>query len=253
VESIDPVWLFGGIALLAGALLGVLAHRLLSPRADDVDKLKAELLQSREEMTTYKASVNSHFSKTSDLVNELTQDYVKVYRHLAEGAQALSETREFTQVLDQPRGQILISVESEADEAAPSVGASATADSPQVSPADTPQAHDPCATAATVDASDVLQAEAPQVDELSAAEVAAPSDYARGGEDDEVATQSVDPDTESSDDTGKATDQGPDQDGDQDSDKRKDVEDAEPAVTAEEAPAADSLSTPAPAVAKPAR
>jgi hypothetical protein len=245
VESIDPVWLFGGIALLAGALLGVLAHRLLSPRADDVDKLKAELLQSREEMTTYKASVNSHFSKTSDLVNELTQDYVKVYRHLAEGAQALSETREFTQVLDQPRGQILISVESEADEAAPSVGASATADSPQVSPADTPQAHDPSATAATVDASDALQAEAPQVDELSAAEVAAPSDYARGGEDDEVATQSVDPDTESSDDAEKATDQ--------DSDKRKDVEDAEPAVTAEEAPAADSPSTPAPAVAKPAR
>ena len=252
MESIDPVWLFAGIALFVGALLGVLAHRLLSPRADDVDKLKAELLQSREEMTTYKASVNSHFSKTSDLVNELTQDYVKVYRHLAEGAQALSETREFTQVLDQPRGQVLISVESEADEAdeaAPSVGASATADSPQVSPADTPQAHDPSATAATVDASDALQAEAPQVDELSAAEVAAPSDYARGGEDDEVATQSVDPDTESSDDTEKATDQGPDQD----SDKRKDVEDAEPAVTAEEAPAADSPSTPAPAVAKPAR
>ena len=44
-------------------------------------------------METYKASVNTHFNKTSDLVNELTQDYVKVYRHLAEGAQTLSETR----------------------------------------------------------------------------------------------------------------------------------------------------------------
>ena len=105
MESIDSVWLFGGIALLAGVFLGVLLHRRLSSRSDDVDKLKAELQQSREEMSVYKTSVNSHFSKTSDLVNELTQDYVKVYRHLAEGAQALSDTREFTQVLDQPRGR----------------------------------------------------------------------------------------------------------------------------------------------------
>ena len=237
MEAIDPVWLFGGIALLAGALSGVLAHRLLGPRTDDVDKLKAELQQSREEMAAYKTSVNSHFSKTSDLVNELTQDYVKVYRHLAEGAQNLSDTREFTQVLDQPRGQVLISVEDEAHEDAPSVEANATAESPQVSQVDTPPADEPSATAATMDSADASPAEAPQVDELSAAAVAAPSDYARGGEDDEVAAQSVDPGSESSDDTEKATDQ--------DGDKRKDVEDAEPAVTAEEAPAADSPSTPA--------
>ena len=224
MESIDPVWLFGSIALIAGALLGALVHRLLSTRADDVDKLEAELQQSREEMATYKASVNSHFSKTSDLVNELTQDYVKVYRHLAEGAQTLSETREFTQVLDQPRGQVLISVESETDEAAPSVDASATADPAQVPPADTPQVDEPSAAAATSDSTDAPQAHSPQVDEPSAAEVAVPSDYARGGEDDmgeddKVAAPSVAPVSESSGDT----DKGDDKVADQDIDKRKDV------------------------------
>ena len=117
MESIDPIWLFGSIVLAGGILLGVLLLRLFNPKTGDVEKLQAELDQARKEMESYKANVNTHFDKTSDLVNELTQDYVKVYRHLAEGAQALSETREFTQVLDQPSGQVLISVQAEVEQA----------------------------------------------------------------------------------------------------------------------------------------
>ena len=112
MESIDPIWLFGGIVLAGGIFLGVLLLRLFNPKTGDVEKLQAELDQAHKDMESYKASVNSHFNKTSDLVNELTQDYVKVYRHLAEGAQTLSDTREFTQVLDQPQGQVLITVEA---------------------------------------------------------------------------------------------------------------------------------------------
>jgi uncharacterized membrane-anchored protein YhcB (DUF1043 family) len=114
VETFDPVWLFGAIALLAGLFLGVLIARLMNPSSGDIDQLKAELERERTEMARYRASVDSHFNKTSELVNELTQDYVKVYRHLAEGAQTLSETRKFTQVLEQPQGRVLISVDSRA-------------------------------------------------------------------------------------------------------------------------------------------
>ena len=112
MESIDPIWLFGAIVLTGGIFMGVLLLRLFNPKTGDVEKLQAELDQAHKDMESYKANVNSHFNKTSDLVNELTQDYVKVYRHLAEGAQTLSDTREFTQVLDQPQGQILITVEA---------------------------------------------------------------------------------------------------------------------------------------------
>jgi hypothetical protein len=125
VESIEPVWLFGGIVLLAGALFGVVLNRVFNPAAGDVEKLQAELDQARKDMESYKASVNGHFNKTSDLMNELTQDYVKVYRHLAEGAQTLSDTREFTQVLDQPQGRVLISVEAQADQAPDALAAEA--------------------------------------------------------------------------------------------------------------------------------
>lgn len=113
MAPIEPVWLFGVIALVCGVFLGMLINRKMNPSANDNNQLKADLDAARTEMERYKASVNSHFNKTSDLVNELTQDYVKVYRHLAEGAQTLSDTREFTQVLDQPQGQVLITVEDE--------------------------------------------------------------------------------------------------------------------------------------------
>ena len=77
MESIDPLWVFGGIALLAGGLLGALICRRFTPTISDVDELRVKLERSRSEMETYRASVNSHFSKTSDLVKDLTEDYVK--------------------------------------------------------------------------------------------------------------------------------------------------------------------------------
>jgi len=111
VESIDQVWVFVAIALAAGVALGAILHKMLSSSAGDADRLRAELERTRSEMERYKASVNSHFSKTSDLVSELTQDYVKVYQHLAEGAQTLSDSPEFTQMLEHSEGKVLISVE----------------------------------------------------------------------------------------------------------------------------------------------
>ncbi|MCP4431762.1 MAG: DUF1043 family protein, partial [Gammaproteobacteria bacterium] len=65
MESIDSVWQIGIIALLAGALIGALAYRLLAPSVKQAVKDKAELDSAREELTSYKVSVNEHFNKTS--------------------------------------------------------------------------------------------------------------------------------------------------------------------------------------------
>ena len=109
--SIDPVWLFGVIALLAGVLLGIVICRRFTPTISDVDELRVKLEQSRLELERYRASVNGHFNKTSDLINELTQDYVKVYQHLAEGAQSLSDASEFSHVLEHRKGKVPISMD----------------------------------------------------------------------------------------------------------------------------------------------
>ena len=144
MSPIEPVWLFGAIALACGILLGVLINRLLNPSAGDIEQLKADLERERDEMKRYKTSVNAHFNKTSSLVKELTQDYVKVYQHLAEGAQTLSDSPEFSQVLEQPQGRVLISVE-DGSSATPAVDADAAASKPAG-----PVAADAAAAAATV-------------------------------------------------------------------------------------------------------
>jgi len=112
----DPVyliWLFAAGALVGGVIIGAIVHRNLAPGKKQTDDLKAELDAARLEMETYKTSVNTHFDKTAELVNELTQDYVKVYRHLAEGAQSLGEGRDFANVLEQHQGKVLISVDND--------------------------------------------------------------------------------------------------------------------------------------------
>ena len=113
MDSVYLIWLCAFGALAGGAIIGAIVYRNLAPGKKKTDDLKAELDAARLELETYKTSVNSHFDKTAELVNGLTQDYVKVYRHLAEGAQTLGDGRDFTNVLEQHQGKVLISVDSD--------------------------------------------------------------------------------------------------------------------------------------------
>lgn len=113
MEFLDSVWQIVFMALVAGTLIGVMAYRLFAPSVKQVGKIKTELDASREELTSYKASVNQHFDKTSELVNDLTQNYVKVYQHLAEGAQILGDSKTFTNLLEQHQGRVSIAVDGE--------------------------------------------------------------------------------------------------------------------------------------------
>ena len=115
MEYIHSVWQISIIALVAGALVGALAYRLLAPSAKQADKIKSELDVAREELSSYKASVNQHFNKTSELVNDMTQTYVKVYQHLAEGAQNLGDGKTFTSLLEHHQGKLSIAVDDESD------------------------------------------------------------------------------------------------------------------------------------------
>jgi len=114
---VDPehlIWLVGIAVLFGGAIIGAIFYRNLAPAVKENDDLKAELEQARKDFDEYKSSVNSHFDKTSELVNELTHDYVKVYQHLAQGAQTLGEGRDFNNLLEQHKGRVLIAVDDTA-------------------------------------------------------------------------------------------------------------------------------------------
>ncbi len=65
MEYVYSVWQISIIALVAGAMIGALAYRLLAPSVQQTGKIKTELDMAREELDSYKASVNQHFDKTS--------------------------------------------------------------------------------------------------------------------------------------------------------------------------------------------
>lgn len=111
MEDPGSVWQIGIIALLAGAMIGVLAYRLLSPSVKQADQIKSERDAARKELDSYKASVNQHFNKTSELVNDLTQNYVRVYQHLAEGVQTLGDGTNFDNLLEQRPGSVSIALD----------------------------------------------------------------------------------------------------------------------------------------------
>jgi len=113
MEYVYSVWQISIISLVAGAMIGALAYRLFAPSVTQAGKIKAELDLAREELGSYKASVNQHFNKTSELVNDLTQNYVKVYQHLAEGVQTLGDNKTFTSLLEQHQGRVSIAVDDE--------------------------------------------------------------------------------------------------------------------------------------------
>ena len=117
MEYLDSVWQIGIIALVAGVMIGVLAYRLLAPSIKQADQMKTELDTARDELDSYKASVGQHFDKTSELVNDLTQNYVKVYQHLAEGAQSLGDSKTFNNLLEQHPGRVSIAVDDAVDTA----------------------------------------------------------------------------------------------------------------------------------------
>ncbi|MDH5356309.1 MAG: YhcB family protein [Gammaproteobacteria bacterium] len=118
MEETTSIWQIGFISLLAGALIGALLYRLLSPSVKQAGQIKADLDQTRGELASYKASVGQHFDKTSELVKDLTQNYVRVYQHLAEGAQTLGDSNEFPSLLERHQ-----------DKASITTGETTTADS----------------------------------------------------------------------------------------------------------------------------
>jgi uncharacterized membrane-anchored protein YhcB (DUF1043 family) len=115
VESINSFWLVVVAAFAAGCAIGALVFGTMSRGSKDAKKLKAELEEKEQELQAYKSSVAGHFNKTSELVNELTQDYVKVYKHLSEGARNLGGPRDDMNLLEQQQGGVLINIPETGD------------------------------------------------------------------------------------------------------------------------------------------
>ena len=72
---------------------------LLRHRLTDTQGLRRRLADVQAELDTYRAQVDEHFERTSDLFQEVTQKYRDLHDHLAQGATGLTRgTRQLTSV-----------------------------------------------------------------------------------------------------------------------------------------------------------
>lgn len=76
--------------LCIGVVIGGMAGFYFA-KLDDFSKkqkleLEEKLQQSERELISYKDEVTSHFMKTADLINDMTESYQKVHEHLAHGS-----------------------------------------------------------------------------------------------------------------------------------------------------------------------
>ncbi len=113
MENLDSVWQIGIIALLIGLAAGILAQRLISRPGRETEDLRQARDAAQQELEQYRESVNQHFDKTSELVNDLTQNYVRVYQHLAEGAQTLGDSKTLNNLLEQQPGRVSIALDED--------------------------------------------------------------------------------------------------------------------------------------------
>lgn len=82
------IWIITLVALGIGALIGFLLGRAGGSSSRE-QELVDELDEARAELDSYKHKVSSHFEETAELVNGLSEQYRKVYHHLASSAETL--------------------------------------------------------------------------------------------------------------------------------------------------------------------
>jgi len=82
------IWIITLAALAIGALIGYLLGRS-GGSSSQKRALQEELDTARHELEEYKTQVGRHFEETAELVNGLSEQYRKVYQHLASSAETL--------------------------------------------------------------------------------------------------------------------------------------------------------------------
>ena len=73
------------VAGIFGLLFGMLVMHLLQQKNAGSSDVKAV----KEKLDNYQQQVESHFAKTADLIDNLTDSYKEVFQHLSESAEKL--------------------------------------------------------------------------------------------------------------------------------------------------------------------
>ncbi|MFY0677652.1 MAG: DUF1043 family protein [Neptuniibacter sp.] len=124
----ENLWLISVAALVVGALIGYLMGR--AGGGNNQAEIAAQLEDTKKELEEYKAEVTTHFEKTSELVNNLTNSYKDVHEHLATGAQGLCQPGAIDMALE-PAMQPKLAEPTEEPQDQPEAAATETPEPPR--------------------------------------------------------------------------------------------------------------------------
>lgn len=79
------------ILFLLGGVIGALGSYVVLTHNRSESAVERKLRELQDEFTAYRENVNQHFNRTADLVNNLTESYVKVQKHLEEASVSFAE------------------------------------------------------------------------------------------------------------------------------------------------------------------
>ena len=127
------LWAFGLLGVAAGFTVGVIiGFRYLSNKPR-LAELEQQIEAAKAEQADYKQQVTTHFAKTAELFQNMTDSYRNVYQHLAEGSNQLCSDIPQAPQLDLPDSATLADLgqsTSVAEEEAPEAE-SVAVESPQ--------------------------------------------------------------------------------------------------------------------------
>lgn len=79
-------WAMALCIFVAGGAVGWVVSRLKDPAEKQRRELERLLAESQAALFAYREQVTRHFQGTAEKVNQLTEDYRELHRHLSEGA-----------------------------------------------------------------------------------------------------------------------------------------------------------------------
>ena len=83
------MWSVGLIAFALGLTAGYAIHFFLNSDNKRSEALAQELEKLKDDTAQYRGEVAEHFERTSELVQDMTSSYKKVYEHLASSSAKL--------------------------------------------------------------------------------------------------------------------------------------------------------------------
>ena len=83
------------LAILGAAIAGFFAGKKLSSSEIEKNRLEQALKEKNRELESFHSKVNTHFEKTADLFNHVSDSYQSLYDHMAKSSNQLCASQTF--------------------------------------------------------------------------------------------------------------------------------------------------------------